>query len=144
MLVLLLGEIDLSVGSVSGLSAAILAVLFVNHGWPLVVAHPGRAAAARVIGIVYGVLYTRFGVPSFVITLAGCSGFLGPAALGARQQGHRQPARSTPALVKFARSSYLACVASYVLVVLRRSLVYAALQLAPIRRRTGRALRARS
>ena len=35
VLVLLLGEIDLSVGSVSGLSAAILAVSFVNLGWPL-------------------------------------------------------------------------------------------------------------
>ncbi|HEX3240198.1 MAG TPA: hypothetical protein VHR18_08700 [Solirubrobacterales bacterium] len=31
--VLLLGEIDLSVGAVSGLSAAVMAVLSVNHGW---------------------------------------------------------------------------------------------------------------
>ena len=36
VLVLLLGEIDLSVGSVSGLSAAVLGVTFVNQGWPLV------------------------------------------------------------------------------------------------------------
>ena len=45
VLVLLLGEIDLSVGSVSGLSAAILAVLFVNKGWPLVAVLAGRRRA---------------------------------------------------------------------------------------------------
>src|SRR4051795_2594883 len=36
VLVLLLGEIDLSVGSVSGLTSAILAVLNVSHGWAVV------------------------------------------------------------------------------------------------------------
>ena len=38
VLVLLLGEIDLSVGSVSGLAAAVLAVGFVQLQWPLVLA----------------------------------------------------------------------------------------------------------
>jgi D-xylose transport system permease protein len=32
--VLMVGEIDLSVGSVSGFSSALLGVLWVNHGWP--------------------------------------------------------------------------------------------------------------
>ena len=44
VLVLLLGEIDLSVGAVSGLAAAITAVLSVKHGWPPV---PAIAATAR-------------------------------------------------------------------------------------------------
>jgi ABC-type xylose transport system permease subunit len=77
VLVLLLGEIDLSVGSISGLSAAILAVGFVGHGWALPLAILASLVSGAVIGGVYGVLYTRFGVPSFVITLAGLLGFLG-------------------------------------------------------------------
>ena len=69
VLVLLLGEIDLSVGSVSGLSSAILAVGFVTLGWPLVIAIAASVLAGVVIGLLYGFLFTRFGVPSFVITL---------------------------------------------------------------------------
>src|SRR5215207_9024809 len=77
VLVLLLGEIDLSVGSVSGLSAAILAVGFVNRSWPLGVAILAALVTGAAIGLFYGLLFTRFGVPSFVITLAGLLGFLG-------------------------------------------------------------------
>lgn len=77
VLVLLIGEIDLSVGSVSGVSAAILAVLFVQTGWPLPLVLLVSLGTGAVIGLLYGLLYTRFGVPSFVITLAGLLGFLG-------------------------------------------------------------------
>ena len=77
MLVLLLGEIDLSVGSVSGLSAAILAVGMVSNNWPALVAIAAAILAGAVIGLSYGALFTRFGVPSFVITLAGLLAFLG-------------------------------------------------------------------
>ena len=77
VLVLLVGEIDLSVGSVSGLAAAILAVAFVQFGWPLPVALLAAIAAGAVAGLAYGLLYTRFGVPAFVLTLAGLLGFLG-------------------------------------------------------------------
>ncbi|MET0557113.1 MAG: sugar ABC transporter permease, partial [Solirubrobacterales bacterium] len=75
--VLLLGEIDLSVGSVSGLAAAILAVGFVQLQWNLVLALIAAIAAGALVGLLYGFLYTRFGLPSFVITLAGLLGFLG-------------------------------------------------------------------
>ncbi|PTT19410.1 ABC transporter permease [Microbacterium sp. HMWF026] len=75
--VLLVGEIDLSVGSVSGLAAAIMAVNFVGNGWPIALALLVAVLAAVVIGFVYGQIYTRLGVPSFVITLAGLLGFLG-------------------------------------------------------------------
>ncbi|WP_202125405.1 sugar ABC transporter permease [Actinomadura physcomitrii] len=74
---LLVGQIDLSVGSVSGLSAAITAVLFVDHGMPAVVALVAAAAAGCLIGWFYGQVFNRLGVPSFVITLAGLLGFLG-------------------------------------------------------------------
>lgn len=75
--VLLVGEIDLSVGSVSGLSSAIVAVTFVNLGWSLPVSILVAIAAGAGIGLVYAAVYTRLGVPSFVITLAGLLGFLG-------------------------------------------------------------------
>lgn len=77
VLVLLLGEIDLSVGSVSGLAAAILAVLFVVQGVWVGLAVLAAIAAGTLIGVVYGLLYTRFGVPSFVVSLAGLLAFLG-------------------------------------------------------------------
>jgi D-xylose transport system permease protein len=69
--VLLLGEIDLSVGAVSGLCAAIMAVLNVQHGWSPYLAIAAAIAAGLTIGLLQGTLFTRFGVPSFVVTLAG-------------------------------------------------------------------------
>ncbi|WP_430866957.1 sugar ABC transporter permease [Demequina aurantiaca] len=77
VLVLLLGQIDLSVGSISGLASAILAVTFVEWGWPVIASILLGLAAGAVIGAVYAFLYTRFGVPSFIITLAGLLGVLG-------------------------------------------------------------------
>jgi D-xylose transport system permease protein len=69
--VLLLGEIDLSVGAVSGLCASIVAVLNVKHGWSPYTAIAAGVLAGTVIGLVQGELFTRFGIPSFVVTLAG-------------------------------------------------------------------------
>ncbi len=77
VLVLLLGEIDLSVGSVSGLAAAVLAVTLVQLNWPLALALVAGIGIGCLVGLLYGFLYTRFGLPSFVITLAGLLGFLG-------------------------------------------------------------------
>jgi len=69
--VLLLGEIDLSVGAVSGLSAAVMAVLSVNHGWNAYLAIAAAIAVGATIGCMQGSLFSRFVVPSFVVTLAG-------------------------------------------------------------------------
>ena len=77
VLVLLVGGIDLSVGSVSGLAGAVLAVTFVQFGWPLPLAIVLALGAGAVAGLCYGVLYTRFNVPAFVLTLAGLLTFLG-------------------------------------------------------------------
>jgi ABC-type xylose transport system permease subunit len=71
VVVLLLGEIDLSVGSAAGLSSALLAVGGVNQGWPVWLAVLIAIGSGVVLGGIYGFLYTRFGVPSFLITLAG-------------------------------------------------------------------------
>jgi simple sugar transport system permease protein/D-xylose transport system permease protein len=77
VLVLLLAQIDLSVGSLSGLAAAILGVSFTQLNWPLPLAILAALASGAVFGWFYGFLLTRFGVPSFVITLAGLLGVLG-------------------------------------------------------------------
>ena len=77
VVVLLVGQIDLSIGSLSGLSAAILGVTFVNWGWPIWAAILLALVVGAVIGYFYGFLFTRFGVPTFVVTLAGLMGFLG-------------------------------------------------------------------
>jgi D-xylose transport system permease protein len=71
VLILLLGEIDLSVGAVSGMCAAIMAVLNVKHGWSPYTAIAAGVLAGTVIGLFQGFVFTRFGVPSFVVTLAG-------------------------------------------------------------------------
>ena len=75
--VLMVGEIDLSVGSVSGLSAAIMGVLWVDHGWPFFLGIAAAIVAGVVIGTVYSALFNRFGMPSFIASLAGLLAFLG-------------------------------------------------------------------
>ena len=69
--VLLLGEIDLSVGAVSGLCAAVMAVLNVKHGWNPYLAIAAGILAGTAIGVAQGAISTGFGIPSFVVTLAG-------------------------------------------------------------------------
>jgi D-xylose transport system permease protein len=69
--VLLLGEIDLSVGAVSGLAAAVMTVLNVQHGWSPYLAIAAAVAVGMAIGVLQGSLFSRFVVPSFVVTLAG-------------------------------------------------------------------------
>ena len=71
VLVLLLGEIDLSVGAVSGLCSAITAVLSVQHGWSPYLAIAAGIVAGAGIGLFQGFVFDFFGIPSFVVTLAG-------------------------------------------------------------------------
>lgn len=70
-LVLLLGEIDLSVGSVAGVASAVLGVLVTNEGmawWGAILVMLGVGAA---IGAFQGAWVAYLRVPSFVVTLAG-------------------------------------------------------------------------
>ncbi|MEE1926787.1 sugar ABC transporter permease [Streptomyces sp. TRM 70351] len=69
--VLLLGEIDLSVGSVSGLAGAVFAVLAVSNGMPEALALVLALLTGAAAGAVHGFFFARIGVPAFVVTLAG-------------------------------------------------------------------------
>jgi len=77
VLVLLLGEVDLSAGSVSGLAAAVMTVLSVKHGWNPGVAILTAIAIAAMIGVFQGSVFAHLDVPSFVVTLAGLIGWQG-------------------------------------------------------------------
>ena len=75
--ILMVGEIDLSVGSVSGFASALVGVLWVNAGWSVLGAIALALLAGAVMGSLYAVLFNRLGMPSFVSTLAGLLAVLG-------------------------------------------------------------------
>jgi D-xylose transport system permease protein len=77
VVVLLLAEIDLSLGSISGATAAILGVLMANFGLPWYVALPLMLASGALLGAFQGMWIAYVEIPSFVVTLAGMLGFLG-------------------------------------------------------------------
>ena len=70
--VLLLGEIDLSIGFVSAVTGVSMTLLLrepTGLPWPVAIAIALAAAAG--IGLLHGLIITTFEVPSFVVTLAG-------------------------------------------------------------------------
>lgn len=75
--VLLLGEIDLSVGSVAGVGAAVWAVLNVNNGWNEWLAIIVAVLSGMALGALHGFFFAKIGVPAFVVTLAGFLGWSG-------------------------------------------------------------------
>ena len=77
VLILLLGEIDLTAGIVSGLCAAVMAVVNVNMDMPAPVALLAGTLTGTAVGLFQGFWITRFGIPSFVVTLAGLIGWQG-------------------------------------------------------------------
>jgi D-xylose transport system permease protein len=70
---LLLGEIDLSIGFVSGVGGVLTAILLTPDGneLPTFVVMVIVLAAGLAIGTFHGLIITKIGVPSFVVTLAG-------------------------------------------------------------------------
>ncbi|HEX4008571.1 MAG TPA: hypothetical protein VHX62_01100 [Solirubrobacteraceae bacterium] len=76
--VLILSEIDLSVGFVAGVAAFVIAEL-VNApvGLPWWAAIIGGLIVCVAIGGLQGTLITRLGLPSFIVTLGGLLGFEG-------------------------------------------------------------------
>ncbi len=89
-LVLIAGGIDLSVGSVLALAAAVLGVLTVDQGLPLVAAALVALVVGALCGAINGALVARWSIPSFLVTL-----------------GMLEIARGSTYLVTASRTSYL-------------------------------------
>ena len=68
-LVLIIGGIDLSVGSVLGLAGSVLGVAMVNWGWPMWAASLLCLAVGLAAGMLNGLVSVRLGIPSFIVTL---------------------------------------------------------------------------
>ncbi len=75
--VLLLGEIDLSAGVAGGASAGVMAILINSKGWGWPIAVLAAVVTGMVIGTAIGLLVSRLGIPSFVVTLAFFLGLQG-------------------------------------------------------------------
>jgi D-xylose transport system permease protein len=113
-MVLLVGEIDLSVGVVSGLSAAILGVVAVNHGVNAVIAIAIAIAAGVLVGLLHGLIVIRVRVPSFVVTLAGLIGWQG---LQLRLLGNGGSINFPPSVITGLTSTFLTPLAAALLVI---------------------------
>jgi rhamnose transport system permease protein len=86
MLIIVVGEIDLSVASILGLSSAVIGVLFVA-GWPLWGAMLVALAVGGVAGLFNGLLITRLGLPSLVVTLGTLALYRGAAYIVLGERG---------------------------------------------------------
>ena len=115
--VLMLGEIDLSVGSMSGLASAILGVFRVKMGLPVALAILVALAAGAFMGFVYATLLNRFGMPSFVSTLSGLLAMLGLQLYLLGSTGSINLPYASP-LVKFGQIYVMPAWFSYLLAVL--------------------------
>ena len=70
-LVLFLGEIDLSAGSVSGFCAVIMVILSSKFGFGGLIVILSAILVGALIGFIHGKWVTFFGAPSFIVTLTG-------------------------------------------------------------------------
>jgi D-xylose transport system permease protein len=132
--VLLLGEIDLSVGYVSGVGGAVVALLTLPGGHFEFAGLPAIAVVLVVglaIGTLHGLLFTKVGIPSFVVTLAGLLAWNGAVLLLIGDKG-TIVIQST--LIVNLANGFISDAASWALVVLAVA-GYAALQLAHRRER---------
>ncbi|KLU61528.1 xylose transport system permease protein XylH [Peptococcaceae bacterium CEB3] len=76
-LVIIIRHIDLSVGFLSGFLGAVVAILMTNYNIPAIPAIIIILAFGGVIGLIFGFLVAKVGIPSFVVTLAGMISFHG-------------------------------------------------------------------
>jgi D-xylose transport system permease protein len=77
VLVLLLGEIDLSIAAVAQLCAVVMAVCSERIGLPAALAIPIALATGAVVGLINGILIAVLRIPSFIVTLAGSIAYSG-------------------------------------------------------------------
>ena len=137
--VLLLGEIDLSIGFVSGVGGVLTAILLTPDGsvlpTPLVLAIVLGAGLA--IGTLHGLIITKVGVPSFVVTLAGLLAWNGVVLLLIGSKG--TVILQNDFVIGLA-NDFMEPEVAWVLVIVL-SAIYAAVQLQRLRSRTKAGLR---
>jgi D-xylose transport system permease protein len=81
VLVIVAGQIDLSVGALAGLMGALSALAYTDHGVPLTAAIAGAIVLGAMLGCAQGALVAFLSVPAFIVTLGGMLLFQG-ALLG--------------------------------------------------------------
>jgi D-xylose transport system permease protein len=138
VLVLLLGEIDLSVGAVSGLAAGVMAVLHVKTGVAGELAILAGLATGALVGLFNGLMVTTFRIPSFVVTLAGLLAWQGAllAVLGNTGTVNLPPSTITDLTTTFFDPAIgwllaAAVVAGYVAIMVRERLLRVRAELEP-------------
>jgi D-xylose transport system permease protein len=77
VLVIVAGQIDLSVGALAGLMGAVSAMAFTNHGWPLWASFLLALVLGTALGIAQGNLVAWLRIPPFIVTLGGMLVFQG-------------------------------------------------------------------
>jgi D-xylose transport system permease protein len=130
---LLLGEIDLSIGFVSGVGGVLTAILLTPDGneLPTAVVLAIALLAGVAIGTLHGLIITKVGVPSFVVTLAGLLAWNGVVLL---LIGSRGTVILQDDFVIGLANDFLEPAVSWILVAVCVGL-YAAAQLASVRSR---------
>jgi len=71
LMVIVAGQIDLSVGSVLGFAGAVAAIILTNYGYGLVPVMLVAITVGLVIGLFHGFLTAYFNIPAFIVTLGG-------------------------------------------------------------------------
>jgi D-xylose transport system permease protein len=134
--VLLIAEIDLSVGFVSGVGAVIMTLLLrpEESNWPWFAAIAVALAATTAIGLLHGLIITKARVPSFVVTLAGYLTWSGVVLILTTQASSSGTIRIQDDVVLGIANDYLPSVWGWLLLVGVLG-GYGALELAKVRTR---------
>lgn len=102
---LVVGEFDLSIASVFTLTQILVVGLVLEHSWSVPLAILVSMSAAAVIGLINGIAVSRFGVNSFIVTLA--SGSIAMGATLAYSEGESIYGEAPAALTSIARNELL-------------------------------------
>lgn len=122
--ILMVGEIDLSVGSTSGFASAVVGSMWVNHGLPVWLALCAAVLTGVLIGLTYSVLFIRFGMPSFIATLAGLLAILGLQLYVLGDSGSINLPYDTP-LVTLGQTAFMPHAMAYVAICLAGTATFA-------------------
>jgi D-xylose transport system permease protein len=115
VVVMICGEIDLSLGSVTGVTSALLGVLLTNHHWSTPAALAATFGAGLAIGLLHGMITVFVGVPSFLVTLGGFLAWAGVQLALIGPQGNLPVNNATVAAIA---NDYMSRATAWVLVVI--------------------------